>query len=263
MSNPDQFDNDLEFRGLEQTYGNADGGVEQPLNDNAYINYNAPQNNAHQNTYQQNIYQQNNAAQNTYQQNIYQHNNTPQNPYQQNAYQQPPYQQNNFQQNGYPQNGYQQNYYQQGGYPQNGYQQGGFPPYGYPQNGYGGTMNYPPQIRTVNNTAGFVLAIVSIFTVFIPVVGLGLSIAGFALSVKSKREASKNNNIQGGLVIPGLICSIFSLAIHILLIVFVIINGVAGYMLSQSYDDFNDYSGYYDYYDDYNWDNYGDNGDSA
>ena len=56
MSNPDQFDNDLEFRGLEQTYGNADGGVEQPLNDNAYINYNAPQNNAHQNTYQQNIY---------------------------------------------------------------------------------------------------------------------------------------------------------------------------------------------------------------
>ena len=133
----------------------------------------------------------------------------------------------------------------------------------YPQNGYGGTMNYPPQIRTVNNTAGFVLAIVSIFTVFIPVVGLGLSIAGFALSVKSKREASKNNNIQGGLVIPGLICSIFSLAIHILLIVFVIINGVAGYMLSQSYDDFNDSSGYYDYYDDYNWDNYGDNGDSA
>ncbi len=188
--------------------------------------------------------------------------------YGQNDYQQPysaqPYQQpvqTTYQQPGYGQTGYPQNtsyQYNQAPPPYSPYPQQQYQPYANQPYGF-----MPP--KPINNTPGFILGISSIFISEMPLIGLICAIIGLVLSIKSKKDSNKPGNCQGGLVIPGIVCSAIGLFFSLLITaIFIFAFAVAwndidtyDYDNGGNYGDYGDYGNYGDY-GSFDWGDYGD-----
>ena len=90
-------------------------------------------------------------------------------------------------------------------------------------NGYGMQLPMPPEAGKSCGIISLILSIIAIVFCWMPLLGLGLGIAGLVLSLVSKKQAGRFH----GLAIAGLICSICALVFHILLFLLVAIVAVS------------------------------------
>lgn len=79
------------------------------------------------------------------------------------------------------------------------------------------------QVQQKTNTNAIISLVLGILSFIIPVIGFILAIVGIVLSLKAKKTIKVTNEAGKGLATAGLICSIVSIILQIIAVIFIII----------------------------------------